>query len=218
MSRQKLARFEINKLSRNVIEAGKPIYETIKGNWNKEQFENNNDIVVELACGRGEYTVGLAEVFPDKNFIGVDIKGSRIWKGSNYAQENKLDNVAFLRTHIQNLENFFEPGEVSEIWITFPDPRPKERDERRRLTSPRFLDMYRRLMRPDGLIHLKTDNVDLFNYTLEVLQTQKIQQLEYTYDLYASPYADDHKGIKTRFEMKYLDLGQTINYLRFRFA
>jgi tRNA (guanine-N7-)-methyltransferase len=218
MSRQKLVRFEMNKLSRNVIEADKPTYETIKGNWHKEQFNNNNDIVVELACGRGEYTVGLAEVFPDKNFIGVDIKGSRIWKGSGYAQENGLENVAFLRTHIQNLENFFEQGEVSEIWITFPDPRPKGRDEKRRLTSPRFLDMYRHLMRPDGLIHLKTDNVELFDYTLEILQTQKIQQLEYTRDLYNSVYADDHKGIKTRFEMKYLDLGQPIHYLRFRFA
>jgi tRNA (guanine-N7-)-methyltransferase len=218
MSRQKLVRFEMNKLSRNVVEAGKPTYETIKGNWHKEQFNNNNDIVVELACGRGEYTIGLAEVFPDKNFIGVDIKGSRIWKGSGYAQENGLENVAFLRTHIQNLENFFEQGEVSEIWITFPDPRPKGRDEKRRLTSPRFLDMYRHLMQPDGLIHLKTDNVELFDYTLEILQTQQIQQLEYTRDLYSSVYADDHKGIKTRFETKYLDLGQPIHYLRFRFA
>ncbi len=218
MARQKQVRFEENKQNRNVIEPGKALYESIQGHWNETYFENEHPIVVELACGRGEYTVGLAEVFPQKNFIGVDIKGARIWKGSTYAVQQGLHNVAFLRTQIETLETFFKQGEIDELWITFPDPRPKDRDEKKRLTYPRFLDMYRSILKPGGIVHLKTDNVDLFEYTLEVLKSQPIKDLVYTKDLYNSQHADDHKGIKTRFEKKYLDLGQPINYLRFSFV
>lgn len=218
MSRQKLKRFADNHLANNVIQPEKAEYETIKGQWLSYFFKNNQPLVVELACGRGEYTVGLAHEFADKNFVGVDIKGNRIWAGSRQAQAASLLNVGFLRTRIQNLEQFFAPQEINEIWITFPDPRPKGRDEKRRLTNPRFLAMYQRLLAKDGWAHLKTDNADLFAYTLEVLAQMPIKDLTVTHDLYASAYADDHKGIKTKFEKKYLDLGQVIYYLRFKFT
>ena len=143
MSRKKLVRFKENELNPNVVQAGKAIFEEIKGNWNEKQFKNPNPLVVELACGRGEFTVGLARVFPNQNFIGVDIKGSRIWKGSSTATAEGIENVAFLRTQIQQLDQFFSEEEISELWITFPDPFPRDGDEKRRLTSPKFLDMYK---------------------------------------------------------------------------
>lgn len=215
MSRQKLPRFADNTLAPNVIQAGKPLYENIKGQWNGVQFSLHKPLVLELACGRGEYTVGLAQEFPDKNFIGIDIKGARIWKGSQYALANGLENVAFLRTHIQNLEQFFAPGEVTEIWITFPDPRPKQRHAKRRLTHPRFLWMYHQILTPGGVIHLKTDNTGLFDYTLDVLKELGISPVVMTYDLYESAWADEHHGIKTNFESKFTALGQRIKYVRF---
>ena len=143
--RKKQQRFADNKVSRNVIEPGKEIFEQIKGNWHKF-FDNDHPNVLELACGRGEYSTGLGAVYPDKNFIGVDIKGNRIWIGSKKAKQDGLDNVAFLRTQIDHLEKFFEPGEIDEIWIIFPDPRPKSSDERRRLTSPKYLEIYQNLI------------------------------------------------------------------------
>ncbi|SDM30176.1 tRNA (guanine-N7-)-methyltransferase [Catalinimonas alkaloidigena] len=218
MGRNKQQRFAANQANSNVLEAGKPLYETIKGQWHATQFKNEHPLVVELACGRGEYTVGLAREFPEKNFVGVDIKGARIWKGSTIAMQEGLDNVAFLRTRIEGLESFFAPGELREIWITFPDPRPRDRDIKRRLTSPRFLEMYRRLLPAEGWIHLKTDNAPLFDYTLEVLAETAIKDLVHTHDLYNSPYAADHKGIKTRYEEMFLAQGLPIHYLRFRFA
>lgn len=218
MSRQKLKRFADNDLAVNIIQEGKPEYQTIKGQWLTSFFKNNSPLVVELACGRGEYAVGLASVFTEKNFVGVDIKGNRIWAGSRQATDRQMTNVGFLRTRIQNLDQFFAPQEIDEIWITFPDPRPKGRDEKRRLTNPRFLAMYQRLLKPDGWVHLKTDNVGLFEYTLETLAQMPVRELVVTHDLYASPYADEHKGIKTKFEQKYLALGQPIHYLRFKFT
>ncbi|MCR9085057.1 MAG: tRNA (guanosine(46)-N7)-methyltransferase TrmB, partial [Cyclobacteriaceae bacterium] len=145
MSRKKLVRFKANEENPNVVQEGKPIFEEIKGQWRARQFQNQNPLVIELACGRGEFTVGLARVFPHQNFIGVDIKGSRIWKGSSTATEEGLENVAFLRTQIQLLDKFFDQGEIDELWITFPDPFPRDGDEKRRLTSDRFLDMYKPL-------------------------------------------------------------------------
>jgi tRNA (guanine-N7-)-methyltransferase len=218
MSRQKLKRFADNHLATNVIQPEKQEFDQMIGRWNSHFFQNTQPIVVELACGRGEYAVGLAKVFPEHNFVGVDIKGNRIWVGSRQAQEANLKNVGFLRTRIQNLEHFFAPQEIAEIWITFPDPRPKGRDEKRRLTNPRFLAMYQKLVAKDGWVHLKTDNQGLFEYTLEVLQQMPIRDLAVTHDLYASPFANDHKGIKTKFEQIYLDLGQVIYYLKFRFT
>lgn len=218
MSRRKLVRFAENEQNPNVIQFGKPIFEEIKGNWNEKQFENQNPIVVELACGRGEFTVGLGRVFTDQNFIGVDIKGSRIWKGSSTATEEGIHNVAFLRTQIQQLEQFFAEGEISELWITFPDPYPREGDEKRRLTSPRFLGMYKPMLKAGGTIHFKTDNTALFNYSLELVQSREdIDVIGFTSDFYQSEWKDDHFGIKTKYEKMFSDKGEKIKYLKFRF-
>lgn len=218
MSRKKLQRFKENEENRNVVQPGKEIFEKIKGQWNRIQFENNNPIVVELACGRGEFTVGLARQYPEKNFIGVDIKGARIWKGSSIAIAEDLNNVAFLRTQIQVLDKFFEKGEISELWITFPDPFPRDGDEKRRLTSPRFLDMYKPLIKEDGIVHFKTDNTGLFDYTLDVVkQREGCQIILYTHDFYASPWKDEHHCIKTKYEKLFSEKGEKIKYLKFQF-
>lgn len=218
MSRKKLVRFQENEVNPNVVQAGKPIFETIKGNWNGTQFQNPNPIVVELACGRGEFTVGLARNFPDHNFIGVDIKGSRIWKGSSTATKEGIHNVAFLRTQIELLDKFFAANEISELWITFPDPFPREGDEKRRLTSPRFLDMYKPLLKKNGFFHFKTDNTDLFNYSLELFQSREdIEVIGFTHDFYQSEWKDDHFGIQTRYEKIFSDKGEKIKYLKCRF-
>ncbi|MDN3670874.1 tRNA (guanosine(46)-N7)-methyltransferase TrmB [Echinicola jeungdonensis] len=218
MGRKKLARFKDNEENENVIQEGKSIFEEIKGNWNKKQFENEHPIVVELACGRGEFTVGLAREYPENNFIGVDIKGSRIWKGSTTAIKEGLENVAFLRTQIELLDRFFGKDEIEELWITFPDPRPRDGDEKKRLTSPRFLEIYKPMIKKDGIIHLKTDNTGLFDYTLEVLKERDdIKDLGYTDDFYSSEYKNDHHGIKTRYEAMFSEKGEKIKYLKFRF-
>ena len=218
MSRKKLVRFAQNEVNPNIIQAGKPLFETIKGNWHEVQFQNQQPLVVELACGRGEFTVGLGREYRDQNFIGVDIKGSRIWKGSSTATAEGLTNVAFLRTQIQNLTEFFAEGEISELWITFPDPFPREGDEKRRLTSPRFLDLYKPMIKANGLVHFKTDNTGLFDYTLELVKTREdIEILAYTHDFYQSDMRDDHHGIKTRYEKMFSDKGEKIKYLKFRF-
>jgi tRNA (guanine-N7-)-methyltransferase len=215
MARGKLARFAENTTSPNVIEEGKPIFEQIKGHWHSDFFHNSNPIVLELACGRGEYTVGLAAHFPEKNFIGVDIKGDRIWKGSQFALQNQLHNAAFLRTQIQDLERFFAKGEVSEIWLVFPDPRPKKRDIHRRISHPRFLEIYRNISCPNVLIRLKTDNPGLFDYTMEVLEELHIQPIAATRDLYNSPLLEEHLGIRTKYEKVFSEKGFTINYVKF---
>jgi len=214
MGRHKLKRFAQNAVANNVIEYGKPNWLTIKGQW-AAHFGNDKPIVVELGCGRGEYSVGLGAAYPEKNFIGVDIKGSRIWKGSSQAIARGLHNVAFLRTVIQNLDTFFAPQEISEIWITFPDPRPRGRDERRRLTSLRFLQLYFDLLKPGGIVHLKTDSTGLFRYTLEVLEAVGVANLIHTETLYQSEWANDHLGIRTHYEGIWEAKGESIKYLRF---
>jgi len=217
MGRSKLLKFQDNDRRFNVIQSGKSSYETIKGKWCESQFKNNNPIVLELACGRGEYTVGFARKYPDKNFVGVDIKGARIWTGSKIAEDENLENVAFLRIHIQNLDNFFDKDEVDEIWLIHPDPRPKDSDEHRRLTHPRFLNMYRDILKTGSWIHLKTDNADLFGYSIETIKDFKYaSDLDYVYDLHRSDYLKDHLGIETRYERISLDEGETIKYLKFR--
>ena len=217
--KRKQERFKIIEENANVIEPSKPLYQSIRGVWSAEYFKNTNPITLELACGRGEYTIGLARIFPDKNFIGVDIKGERIWKGSTIALEEKLNNAAFLRTHILLIENFFQPAEVSEVWLTFPDPRPRKRDIKRRLTSPRFLDLYKRLLQPGGFVRLKTDNTQLFDYTLEQLHLRTdILDLAYTADVYHSELEKECFDIKTRYEQEFSQKGEKIKYLRFRFV
>ncbi|MCS7005910.1 MAG: tRNA (guanosine(46)-N7)-methyltransferase TrmB [Cytophagales bacterium] len=217
MARRKLQRFAANELAPNIIQPGKELFHVIKGNWREKYFQNQNPISLELACGRGEYTVGLAKLFPERNFIGIDIKGDRLWKGSTLALENQLKNVAFLRIQIQLLENFFDVGEVNEIWLIHPDPRPKNADARRRLTHPRFLDMYRRILEPNGWVRLKTDNDLLFDYTLEVLQQFPIRNLEWTRNLYESSLLSEHYQITTKYETMFVAEGHTIKYLKFQF-
>jgi tRNA (guanine-N7-)-methyltransferase len=215
--RNKLQRFAENAERSNIIQPGKALYEQIKGNWHEQYFQNSQPIVVELACGKGDYTIGLARRFPDRNFIGVDIKGSRIWYGSNTAEEEGLDNVAFLRTQILRIENFFAENELSELWITFPDPRPRDRDERRRLTHPRYLQMYQRMLKEGGMFHLKTDDRPFFDFTLEMLKEFPVRNLKQTTDLYNSPMLEEHFGIQTTYEKRWLEEGKKINYLRCEF-
>jgi tRNA (guanine-N7-)-methyltransferase len=216
--KRKLERFRIIEERDNVIERTKDIYDSIKGKWCYSYFRNNNPITLELACGRGEYSVNLAKRFPEKNFIGVDIKGERIWKGSTLALENQLTNVAFLRTPILLIENFFEPGEVDEIWITFPDPRPRKRDIKRRLTSPRYMDIYKKLVKQGSYIRLKTDNSQLYSYTLEETQNRSdIDDLQFTDDLYSSDLRTECFDIRTRYEEMFAAKGEKIKYMRFRF-
>jgi len=215
--RKKQQRYRDNAASPYVIEPGKEIYERIKGKWRCHYFENDHPVTLELACGRGEYTIGLGKVNPQSNYIGVDIKGSRIWKGSQLAAEHKLQNVAFLRTQIDHLDHFFERDEIDEIWIVHPDPRPKNSDERKRLTGHRFLEMYKHIMKPNGLVRLKTDNTDFFDWTLDILKKRPdVEALTVTRNLYQSELVDEHLGIQTRYERKFVEQGFLINYLRFR--
>lgn len=214
MTRRKSQFFQQNAESENVIEVGKPLYKTIRGHWRRDYFRNDNPIVVELACGKGEYTVGLAQAFPTTNFIGIDIKGDRISRGSQAAQTLGLTNVAFLRTDINFLTEFFVEGEINEIWITFPDPQPRPKQEKHRLTHPRFLELYKKLLVSDGTLHLKTDNPELFAYSLGTVSQLGFVNLQHTTDLYASPLNNLHLGIKTRYEQLFSAKGFTINYLQ----
>lgn len=212
MGKNKLKKFAEIETLPNVFEYAKEM----KGKW-LSAFDNKNPIVLELACGRGEYTNGMAELFPNKNFIGVDIKGSRIWHGATYAHQNRLKNVAFLRTQIESLPDYFSENEISEIWITFPDPHPSQRRSNKRLTSPRFLEYYRNILQPNGLINLKTDNDALMAYTQEVLSELNIQPKQITHDVYNADFLDKVLQIKTNYERKYLEKGKNINYLQFSF-
>jgi tRNA (guanine-N7-)-methyltransferase len=216
--RKKLQRFADNAQRRNIVEPGKASYVHLKGKWRTDYFNNQHDLVMELGCGTGAYTLGLAQRFPNKNFVGVDIKGARLWVGSSYALVHKLHQVAFLRTKIEQLDQHFAPGELTELYIPFPDPRPRDRDEKRRLTSPRFLALYRQLLQPGGFVHFKTDDTALFSYTLEVLRSQAVSDLVYTEDLYQSEWLATQYGIQTAYEQQFLEQGASIKYLRFAFA
>ncbi len=217
--KSKLKRFEIIAGRQNVIEPGKELFNTIKGKWRDVFFKNQHPITIELACGRGEYSVNLARQFPDRNYIGVDKKGDRLWKGSTWAVEDNLQNVAFLRTGILFIESFFEVGEVNEVWLTFPDPLPRKRDAKRRLSSTRYLDMYKKILAPDGYFRFKTDNTDLFNFTLEELSYRNdLVDFKYTHDLYQSVLRPECFDIKTKYEEMFTAQGEVIKYLRFRFA
>jgi len=216
--KSKLERFRIIAERDNVLEQGKELYMKIKGNWQHDYFRNNNPITVELGCGRGEYTIGLAEHFPERNHIGVDVKGDRIWKGSTWAVERDLKNVGFLRAEALGLMQFFAPGEIDELWITFPDPRPRKRDIKRRLTSPRFMEIYRHLIKPGGYLKFKTDNTGLFEYTLEELALRNdVEDLKFTRDLYSDELRPECFDIKTRYEEMFSAKGEKIKYLRFKF-
>lgn len=218
MGRRKLQKFSENVLRTNVIQPGKDLFHNIKGHWRSRYFNNDHPIVLELGCGRGEYTLGLARSIPVNNFIGVDIKGDRIWMGSKAADHESLANVGFLRTQIQSLGDFFEPDEVDEVWLTFPDPRPKKSDAKRRFTHPRFMEIYRRLLKPGGRVHLKTDNEGLFQYSLEIVNDLAgIDHLQYAEDLYRSELVNPVLEIRTHYENLFSGQGFRIKYLTFVF-
>ena len=185
----------------------------MKGHWREQYFKNTAPLVLELGCGKGEYTVGLAKACPDKNYIGIDIKGARIWKGAKEAEENRMVNVAFLRTGIELIENFFAPGEVDEIWITFPDPQMQK--TRHRLMSARFLQLYSRILKPGGIIHLKTDSPFLFEFSYRLLQENNIIPLTCQSDLYGAGNVSPEKSIKTFYECQWLARGKKIKLIEF---
>jgi len=215
MGKDKLRRFAEIADFNNVfeLEEGK----ALKGNWNKIHFKNTHPLVLELACGKGEYSVNLARLFPEKNFIGVDYKGNRIWRGAKTALEDGIENVAFLRIQIEHILEYFEAGEVSEIWITFPDPQPQISREKKRLTFPGFLEKYKIILKTGGILHLKTDNDAFHAYTHEKIAELGLQLHVRTEDLYRSDFADEVLSIKTYYEKKYLANDKSINYLKFSF-
>jgi tRNA (guanine-N7-)-methyltransferase len=188
----------------------------LRGKWGASYFRNPNPIVLELGCGKGEYTVGLARLHPEKNYIGMDRKGARMWRGARTAMDDGIQNTCFLRTQIEQLERLFAPGEVSEIWITFPDPQAQKSRARKRLTSPVFLKKYLAVTRPGAIIHLKTDNPSLFGYTLQVIGENGHGLIYQTRDLYASGYEGEVAGIRTFYESKFLEKQKPICYLSFR--
>lgn len=185
-----------------------------RGKWNSEFFKTPQPIIVELGCGKGEYTVGLAKNDSDRNYVGVDIKGSRMWSGAKEVEETGLSNAGFLRAEIENICSFFGKGEVEEIWITFPDPQMQK--VRKRLTSTRFLSLYREILRPDGIINLKTDSPFLYEYTRRLVELNGFEVLTNTDDLYGAGKADPVSSIKTYYEQQWLSRGKKIKLLSFR--
>lgn len=218
MGKNKLKKFSENLTFRCMVQ---PEFDEIfgkdhplKGHWRSDFFGNDNPIVLELGCGRGEYTVGLAAAHPEVNYIGVDIKGARMWRGAKTATEQEMPNVAFLRTRIEFIGSFFAPGEVDQIWITFPDPQMNKRRVNKRLTAPGFLERYAQFLRPDGIIHLKTDSGHLHNYTRAVLEANGIEPTVCCDDIYGKGMADARLSIKTTYETRFLAEGLPITYLQ----
>lgn len=190
----------------------------MKGKWAKEHFKNEQPIVLELACGKGEYAVNLAKLFPEKNFIGVDLKGNRIWRGARTGVDEGIQNLAFLRIQIEDILEFFAPGEIDEIWITFADPQPQESREKKRLTYPGFLEKYRIILKEGGKVNLKTDNDGLYNYTVEKVAELNLITHKNTNNLYHSDVVDEVLSIKTHYERIYLKTDKNINYIQFSFS
>lgn len=189
----------------------------LKQKWNEAHFKNKNPITLELACGRGEYTVALAERFPDRNFIGVDIKGARIWKGAGEAIEKNLQNAAFLRTRIEIVASFFAANEIDEIWLTFPDPFLREAKSNRRLTSPYFLNIYRNFLKKGGTVHLKTDSPELYDFTLQTIsEDTQCELLYHIEDIYAAPLAYSELEVQTYYEVKNISKSGVSKYIRFK--
>lgn len=227
MGKNKLAHFKENASFKHVFEPkAKDVLNgdnKLTGKWRKF-FGNHNPIVLELGCGKGEYTVAMAKMYPSKNFIGVDIKGARIWRGAKTVEEEEIKNAAFLRTKIEFIASFFNKGEVNEIWLTFSDPQLKDNREKHRLTHPRFLDIYKEILVPGGLVHLKTDSRFLADYTLGILAQKKIIPEIIANDVYGADWGllnekeQEHLAIKTFYELKFLDKGKLINYISFNLS
>ncbi|MEC8739830.1 MAG: tRNA (guanosine(46)-N7)-methyltransferase TrmB [Bacteroidota bacterium] len=209
VAQQKLQRFKEFSSFSNTVE--KDV--SFKGKWRKDFFKNQFPICLELACGKGEYAIGLAEKYANQNFIGVDIKANRMWKGARYALENQLTNVGFLRTQIDHIEQYFESSEVDEIWITFPDPQHKK--ERKRLTNPIFLGYYNKILRPKAFIHLKTDDDLLYEYTLEIISKLQLPLHRNIKDLYKEPQISSELELKTFYEKQWIEENKKIKYLQF---
>jgi len=213
VSKDKLRKFaEINTFD-NVyqLEEGKPF----KGKWAEAHFKNNNPVVLELACGKGEYAVQMARLFPDKNFIGIDLKGNRIWRGARTGIDEGIPNLAFLRIQIEDVMEYFAEDEVDEIWITFPDPQPQESREKKRLTYPGFLNKYKTFLKAGGKINLKTDNDGLYLYTVETVAALGLPCYKKTDHLHHSEFYDEVLSIKTHYERIYLKHNKNINYIQF---
>lgn len=215
MGKDKLRKFAEVATFENVVQldAGKEL----KGKWASQFFKNENPVILELACGKGEYTVNLAKLFPHINFIGIDYKGNRIWRGAKTALEEGIPNVGFLRIQIETILEYFEEGEIDEIWITFPDPQPQISREKKRLTHPKFLERYKSLLKEDGIMHLKTDNDDFYAYTLEQIDLANLLKIKETTDLYKSDLQNEVLSIKTYYERKYLAHSKNINYVEWTF-
>lgn len=220
-SKNKLKRFKENETFVNVFQ---PTREEVvadqfplKGKWNSDFFKNDHPIVLELGCGKGEYSVGLAERFPHKNFIGIDIKGARFWRGAKTALENGLHNVAFVRTQIELIEHCFAANEVSEIWITFPDPQIKYKRTKHRMTNAAFLDNYKKILQTNGLMHLKTDSEFMHGYTLGLLHGAGHEVVYANHNIYKNEGAPaEVTGIQTFYESQYLEINKPITYIQFR--
>lgn len=220
MTKNKLQRFEENLSFPNLFQ---PRYEdllknpfSLKSNWRADYFKNDHPIVLELACGKGEYTVGLAKRHPDVNFIGIDRQGARVWRGCKISNDENLTNVAFLRTQIQYIDLLFAKDEVDEIWITFPDPQPKKSKITKRLTSQNMLERYAKVLKPEGIMHLKTDSIFFADFTLEVIEENKHTLQFCTRDLYQEYPDIEVAGIQTFYEQMWLSQGLKIHYLKFQ--
>ena len=222
MAKRKLQRFAENATFNHFFQ---PTWEelsagfSMRGNWNTDFFHNSNPVIIEMGCGKGEYTVDLSTKYPDRNFIGIDKKGARMWRGAKTSNEENRPNVAFVRTRAENINMVFGPSEVDEIWITFPEPQPNSPRHSKRFTSPEFMRRYSKLLKPGGIVHLKTDSDLFYNYTLEVISEAGHEILYNNSDLYANPGDPEVKDVidvQTHYEKIWLSQGLTIKYLRFR--
>ncbi|WP_339832354.1 tRNA (guanosine(46)-N7)-methyltransferase TrmB [uncultured Altibacter sp.] len=221
-SKNKLKRFKENETFANVVQPTREeIFQDthqLKGNWRTNFFKNDHPIVLELGCGKGEYTVNLAQQYPEKNFIGIDIKGARFWRGAKTALENNLNNVGFLRMQIELITHVFDQNEVDEIWITFPDPQIKYKRTKHRLTNREFLEKYKTILKPQGIVHLKTDSEFMHGYTLGLLQGLEEEILYAHHDVYGNDHTPEEvTRIQTFYESQYLEVDKKITYVRFRF-
>lgn len=220
-SKNKLKRFKENETFENVLQ---PTREEVvsgefqyKGKWNSDFFKNNNPIIVELGCGKGEYTIGLAEKNPNINYIGIDVKGARFWRGAKTAIETGMNNVGFVRTQIELIENIFSSHEISEIWITFPDPQIKYKRTKHRMTNSDFLKMYKRILKPEGVVNLKTDSEFMHGYTLGLLHGEGHEVLYSNHNVYKNEGSPSEvTEIQTFYENQYLEINKAITYIRFK--
>lgn len=212
MAKRKLQQFAEFKTFDNTFDFP---YE-MKGKWKQEVFKNNHPLVLELGCGKGEYTVALSKQYPDKNFIGIDIKSNRMWRGALTTKEEGITNAAFIRMIINNIAEVFDEAEVDEIWITFPDPFPKDRHTKHRLTSPGFIALYKKVLKPGGTVNFKTDDTPLFEYSLEILKELNIEPAEVNWDVHGNQDSHPHlREIRTYYENKFSAQGRTIKYVRY---